>query len=228
MIAASQKARETFRLFWNQVALDINRIVLAIETACLKVPFSEDVNGKMKVEQMWVEQIYFDGVAVTGTLVNFPRWLTAFKEGDEVIFPVSQISDWLCVIDEKVYGAYTIQVLRSSMDGGERANHDKAWGLAFPTPDTVLLPEKNAKFEGIIANLLKEQLEKDRSILSSPFDEGRTLLHLEALYGRAPSVRVLLDYGANPSTPCSRGWTARDYAQSLQWDSVLALLDTHA
>jgi uncharacterized protein len=228
MLAASQKARETFRYFWSQVALDFNRIVPAINIACLKVPFSEDVNGEIKVEQMWVEQIYFDGIAVTGILVNSPHWLTSVKGGDEVTFPISQISDWLCVMDGQVYGAYTIQVLRSGMDKEERRNHDEAWGLDFPEPDTILLPERNEKFEDVIANLIKEQIEEDPSTLSSDFGDGRTLLHLEALYGRIPSIQVLLKHGADRTACCNRGWTAQDYAQSLQWDSVVELLVTHA
>jgi uncharacterized protein len=228
MLAASQKARETFRYFWNQVTLDFNRIVPAIDIACLKVPFAENVNGEVQVEQMWVDQIYFDGVIITGTLVNSPHYLTSVKEGDEVTFPLSQISDWLCVIAGEVYGAYTIQVLRAGMDQEERSSHDEAWGLDFPDPDTTLLPEQNTKFEDVIANLLKEQLEEDSSTLSSDFGDGRTILHLEALYGRAPSIQVLLKHGADRTVRCRRGWTARDYAQSLGWASVIELLDTHA
>jgi uncharacterized protein len=228
IVAASQQARKTFRYFWNQLSLDFNRIVPALELACLKVPFSESINGEMRVEQMWVDQVNFDGVSVTGILINAPNWLTSVQQGDEVMFPITQISDWLCVLDGQVYGAYTIQVLRSHMDEEERASHDAAWGLEFPAPSNVLIPERNMKFENVIASLLEKQIEEDSSIVSAAFDEGRTVLHLESLYGRDRSVQVLLEHGADVSVRCDRGWTARDYAQSLQWDHIVALLDQQA
>lgn len=228
MVTASEQARNTFRCFWNELSLDFNRIIPAIELAYLKVPFSESVSGEMQVEHMWVDEVNFNGVSVSGVLVNAPNWLTSVQQGDEVMFPVTQISDWLCVLGGQVYGAYTIQVLRSHMDEEERANHDSAWGLEFPTPDTVVIPERNTEFEDIIASSLKKQIEEDSSIVSRVFDEGRTILHLESLSGRERSVQVLLDHGADMSAHCDRGWTARDYAQSLEWDQVVALLDKQA
>lgn len=174
---------------------------------------------------MWIDIVNFDGVSITGVLINSPNWLKSVQQGDEVMTPVTQISDWLCVMDGQVYGGYTIQVLRAHMNEKERSRHDNAWGLRFPTPNTVLVPERNAKFEDVIASLIQEQIEKDSSIISSTFDEGRTILHLEALYGRAPSIQVLLNSGADKSVRCHRGWTAGDYAQSLQWDHIVELLD---
>ncbi len=229
IVAAAENARRTFRHFWNQVSLDFNRIVPALELACLKVPFSDDdSDDESQVEHMWVDQVNFDGVDVTGVLINEPNWLKSVAQGDEVSFPVSRISDWLCVLDEQVYGGYSIQVLRSRMSDDERNNHDEAWGLRFPPPDTVRVPEHNDKFEAVIASMLTEQIAKDASTVAETFDHGRTILHLEALCGRTPSVKVLLQHGADTNARCNRGWTPRDYAQSLKWDGIVSLLDEGA
>ena len=229
IVAAARDARRTFRHFWNQVSLDFNRIVPALELACAKAAFSDDESDdESQVEQMWVDQVNFDGVDVFGVLINAPNWLNSVAQGDGVSFPISRISDWLCVLDGQVYGGYSVQVLRSRMSDDERSSHDEAWGLSFPAPDTVQVPGRNEKFEGVIASLLTQQIEEDPSTVNATSDEGRTLLHLEALYGRAPSIKVLLQHGADTSARCNRGWSARDYAQSLDWDHAIALLDKGA
>ncbi len=140
---ASQKARETFRYFWNQVALDFNRIIPALELACVKAPFSDDADPRSPFEHMWVDQINFDGIDVYGTLLNSPNNLTSWNQGDEVEGPLAALSDWLCVLGGKVYGGHTIQVARGRMATAERQEYDQAWGLDFPAPDTVLIPERN-------------------------------------------------------------------------------------
>ena len=117
-----------------------------------------------------------------------------------------------------------MQVIRSRMDDAERREHDAAWGLDFPPPHKTQIPEIVEEFEVNIAKVLAEQLAKEPDTVAMKLDEGRTLLHLNALYGRAPSVRVLLEHGASPDDRCDRGWTALDYANSLQWDDVIALL----
>ncbi len=229
LLHASQRARDTFRYFWNQVALDFNRIIPALELACVKVPFSDDVEDPQSpVEHIWVDQINFDGIAIYGTLLNTPNSLTSWAAGDEVQFPLTDVSDWLCVLDGKVYGGHTIQVTRGRMEAVERQDYDQAWGLDFPPPDTVLIPERNGEFEDKIANLLAEQIAKNPKIVTATFDGGQTLLHLEALHGREPSVKVLLDQGASRTACCDRGWTPLDYARSLEWTNVTQLLQATA
>ncbi|MBX2865456.1 MAG: DUF2314 domain-containing protein [Leptolyngbyaceae cyanobacterium MAG.088] len=233
ILQASQKARETFRYFWNQVALDFNRIIPALELACVKAPFSDDIdNPQSPVEHMWIDQINFDGINVYGVLLNTPNSLTSLSQGDEVQIPIGNVSDWLCVLDGKVNGAHTIQVTRGRMAVAELQDYDQAWGQDFPPPDTVLIPEHNGEFEDKIANLLSEQIAKNPAILTATYDGGQTLLHLEALHGREPSVKVLLEQGAIRTMRCDRGWTPLDYAQSLEWTNIIQLLqekskDTH-
>lgn len=225
LMEASQQARVNFRYFWNQVTLDFNRIIPALELACVKAPFSDDLsNPDSPVEHMWVDGLNFDGINITGFLLNQPSFVESFNLEDEVTFPLHRLSDWLCVLQGTVYGGYSIQVIRSQMDEDERAEYDAAWGLDFPSPDIVLTPKHNAEFEAVIANKLQEQIEKEPKTVDAKFDGGRTLLHLECLYGRTPSIEVLLEHGASSAARCDRGWTALDYARSLDWDEAIALL----
>ncbi|MBP8082915.1 MAG: DUF2314 domain-containing protein [Spirochaetes bacterium] len=219
------KARESFPLFWNQFSSDFNRIIPAIEMASLKVQFSDDPDDlESAVEHMWVNIIDFDGKEITGTLINSPNWLKKYKLNDEVCFPVSQISDWLCVIGGVTYGGFTVQLIRSRMNKKDRLEFDKAWGLDFPSPEKVLIPERNDKFDKSLADIIKNQIEDNPKIISQKFDKGRTLLHLSALYGRYSSVELLLKSGAKKSVKCKRGWTALDYAESLGWKEIIDLL----
>lgn len=224
-LQASQQARETFRYLWNQIALDFNRIIPALELACIKVPFSDDFsNPDAAVEHMWVDRVDFDGTEICGILANSPNWLKSLAAGDEVRFPLEQLSDWLCVLQGKVHGAYTIQLMRSRLNDEQRQTYDRDWQLDFPEPETVLLPERNRVAEGHIADKLAEQIETDPSTVELTFDGGKTLLHLEVLNGRNRSVRVLLEGGANASARCDRGWTPLDYARSLEWLEAIELL----
>lgn len=229
MLEANEKARESFRYFWNQTSLDFNRIVPALELACVKAPFSDTPSDpQSRVEQMWVNEIEFDGTHVSGRLLNSPHHLTRVSAGDSVRFPVSHVSDWICVLEGEVYGAYTVQVIRGRMDDDERQSHDDAWGLDFPPPEMTMVPDRNDEFEQVIAQLILDQLEKEPTAANEVFEEGRTVLHLEALYGRTPCVEVLLQHGADLSARCDRGWTARDYAAALEWEEVLEVLDRYS
>lgn len=226
MKKAAKQAQKTFKFFWKEVTLDFNRIVPALSLACIKLPFSDDPsNSKSNVEHMWVEQIYFDGEKIHCVLINSPNWLKSVKAGDTVECKIGDIDDWMCVLGGKVYGGYSVQVIRSRMSETDRKSYDAKWGLKFPPPDVVNVPVETSEFEPVIAKLLKEQLEKDPSIINSTYDGGRSLLHLEALYGRKYSVKVLLDHGADPTKKCNRGWTPKDYAETLGWTEVIQLLD---
>ena len=223
ILAASQRARDTFRHFFHEVALDYNRIVPALTLACMKVPFSDDDDLHSSVEHMWVDHISFDGELFSGVLINEPNELETVKQGDEVSFPLDQVGDWLLMIGDTVYGGHTIQVIRSRMPRGELKDYDAAWGLPFP--DEVLLPEHNHKFENVIADGLTEQIAKDATLVEQIFDDGLTLLHMEALFGRLACVKVLLDNGASTTVQCDRGWTPLDYAKSGGWEEVTELLE---
>ena len=125
MQKAYENARATFRYFWRELAWERRRIVPGLDLACVKAPFSDGdratpTQGNPEVEQMWLENVDFDGQFVSGALLNAPNWLKSVKAGDSARMPLDQISDWMYAINGVVFGAYTVNLMRSRM------GHDRA------------------------------------------------------------------------------------------------------
>jgi uncharacterized protein len=247
MQRAYRKAQETFRYFWRELAWERRRLIPGLDLACVKAPFSdaaEPTPGNPDVEQMWLDQVDFDGKFVSGVLLNNPNWLKSVKAGDSARLPLDEISDWMYAIGGEVYGAYTVNLMRSRMGQRERQEHDAAWGLDFGDPQKIRIvpePKKSGGFlkswfgkkeTGIgehpmseaMAPKLKTDLAKNPSMLHAKDDKGWTLLHQQALAGSTATVRVLLDAGADPNAKTDHGMTPLQLAQTLEWDNVVALL----
>jgi uncharacterized protein len=248
---AYEDARATFRYFWREVAWERRRIVPALDLAYVKAPFSDGEPGTgtqdtSQVEHMWLSDVDFDGQAVSGVLLNAPNWLQTVAEGDTVRIPLAEISDWMYAIGNEVFGAYTVNLLRSRMGRQERQEHDGAWGLNFGDPTKIRVAREPSKGGGLLkrwfgkpqadpqehpmseamASKLKDQLAKDPSLVSAKDDRGWTFLHQEALAGSTACVKVLLEAGADPNAVTNHGLTPLQLAQSLGWDKVVTLL-TH-
>jgi uncharacterized protein YegJ (DUF2314 family) len=249
MQRAYENARATFRYFWREVAWERRRIVPALDLACVKAPFSDGDKGPPtpdtpQVEHMWMSEVDFNGRFVSGVLLNAPNWLKTVKEGDAARFPLGEISDWMYAISGEVFGAYTVNLLRSRMGRRERQEHDDAWGLNFGDPAKIRVAPEPKKGGGLLkgwfgkrqadpeehpmseamASSLKGQLAKDPSLVSGKDDRGWTLLHQEASAGSAATVKVLLEAGADPGAVTDQGLTPLDLARSLGWNKVVALL----
>lgn len=248
MQRAHANARATFRYFWRELAWERRRIIPALDLASVKAPFSDGPAASgggedPEVEHMWLTDVDFDGVEVSGVLLNSPNWLKSVKEGDPVRLPLGQISDWMYAISGEVFGAYTVNLLRSRMGRSERAEHDAAWGgLDFGDPAKIrVVPDSYGGFlkgwfgkkqteigehpmsEGM-AGKLKEQLADDPTLIHSADESGWTFLHQEALAGNLATARVLLAAGADPKARTNRGLTPLQLAQSLGWEKMIALL----
>lgn len=182
MQAAYLRARETFRYFWREQFWEYRRIVPGLSISSVKLPFSDGdlSDSKSDVEQMWVNEIDFDGRHIKGTLLNEPNWLKSVKAGDQVNVPVGAISDWMYAIGDDVYGAFSVNVMRAKMGKSERSQHDKAWGLNFGDPEIEsLFPDKDGKAiatqqTGLLKRLFKSGKEKSapRSIESDGTDNS--------------------------------------------------------
>jgi uncharacterized protein len=228
MQRAYEEARATFRYFWREIAWERRRIVPALDLAAVKAPFRDDApagGDAPEVEHMWLSDIDFDGELVTGVLMNTPGWVRSIQEGDTARIPIGGISDWMYAVDGVVYGAYTVNVLRSRMGAEERREHDEAWGLDFGDPLRVRVAEQeDHPMAESMAPSLRDHLAKNPSVVSATGHNGWTLLHQDASAGSAPTVRVLLEAGADPNAAADNGMTPLQLAQALGWRSVAELL----
>jgi uncharacterized protein YegJ (DUF2314 family) len=251
MLAAFKKAQETFKYFWRELSMEYRRIVPALDAAYVKVVFiQEEREGKGVfkklfakkqvskqspiVEHMWINEVDFDGDAISGTLMNDPHDLTNVKSGDTVKIPLNRVSDWMFVNDGKTYGGFTVQLLRSQMTPEERAEHDQAWGLEFGDYDDILIayqqkehPE-NLEEHPMSRNLkekLAEAIQENPALLTEQDEAGYTQLHYLAIGGHKTLVEVMLNAGAPTHLKTQSGKTALDFARQMQWESVVLLLE---
>ncbi|MFO1095824.1 MAG: DUF2314 domain-containing protein [Planctomycetaceae bacterium] len=134
---ANEQSRQTFRIFWREMSWERRRIIPGLQTAAIKVAFAVFIGtGRRRrgaAEQMWINDVNFDGDLVHGTLLNSPNWLKSIKQGDEVSVRPERINDWMYAINDQAYGAYTVNLLRSRMSHAQRRSHDKAWGSISAT-----------------------------------------------------------------------------------------------
>lgn len=59
------------------------------------------------------------------------------KEGDSVELLAKDLTDWMYAFKGRVYGANTVNLMRSRMSKSERKQHDNAWGLDFGDPESI-------------------------------------------------------------------------------------------
>ena len=233
MLKAFEQARKSFRYFWRELYWERLRIVPTLSFACVKVAFSQELNGNTEVEHMWVNDVYFDGERVCGVLVNDPNVLSNVKNGEQVSVPLEQISDWMFAIEGKTYGGFSVQTMRKAMSQSERAKHDEAWGLNFGDPDVVLVAyeqqehPQNLTEHPMSVNTKKNFEEFLRGYpdeITRTDDEGYTMLHHEAIAGNLTRLELLLAKGADKNAKNIHGKTALDYARALGWDHVAEAL----
>ena len=232
MLKAHAVARANFRYLWREIVRDRGRIVPALEMAAVKAPFSDpkprfSLKKQPQVEHMWISDVDFDGQNVTGTLINSPNWLKSVKEGDDVSIPLAQISDWMFATDDEVYGAFTVNLLRSRMEPGERREHDQAWGLDFgdPAKPRKVSEKSHQELEKTVILLFEEHFANDPDLLDDRGHLGWTALHSNASAGGAAIVGLLLEKGADRAIKTDLGFTALDLAKILGWKEVIPLLE---
>ncbi|MGF1579558.1 MAG: DUF2314 domain-containing protein [Gemmataceae bacterium] len=228
MLAAYEKARRTFGFFWKEAAMDFNRIIPALSLACVKALFTDNADDpEAPVEHMWVDEVDFDGEHIQGVLASSPNSVRSVESGDEVSLAMKELSDWMFVINDKAYGGFTVQVLRSRMSLTERKEHDGLWGFDFGNPDEVRTPPDSTEFENNLVKVLQDYLDEAPVRVHEVDELGRTALHREALNGRLPTAMLLLERGADVNAKCAKGWTPLKYASALQWTGIMDALQAH-
>jgi len=236
MINAYMKAQETFKYFWRELSWEYRRIVPALDLACVKIAFTQQIKEKEtpKTEHMWINEINFDGYLIKGILINDPYELTNIKNGDHVEIPSNQISDWLFATQGKTYGGFTIQAMRSEMNTDELNEHDNAWGLNFGDFNHILVAyDQEEHPENLTEHPMSKNM-KDSFIdflkqypneLTQTDELGYTLLHKETIAGNLSSIEVLLQAGANPNEQTNKGMRALDFAKQMDWKHIIPVLE---
>jgi uncharacterized protein YegJ (DUF2314 family) len=103
--------------------------------ASVKAPLRE---GDI-VEHVWIREPQSDGRRFHGLLGNTPVNITEWQAGDSISVARDSISDWMVVVNDTVYGGYTVHVLRARMTPAEKSTFDSELGLYFP-PTPISLP----------------------------------------------------------------------------------------
>lgn len=233
MNRAYELARETFGYFYRELYWERRRIVPALNLSCVKIAFKDEVDGEEITENMWVNDVNFDGEIVSGVLVNEPNDVKNVKNGDFIQVPLSQITDWIFVINGKSYGGFSVQNIRANMSKEERAEHDKAWGIDFGDFKDILVvfdqkqhPEnlKEHPLCRVAKDSVAKYIEENRASINDADELGYTLLHHEAVAGNAGIVEILLQNGADKNLLTKNGKRAIDLARNLNWELVVNLL----
>lgn len=254
MQEAAKQARDTFKYFWRELSWEYRRIIPGLDLAAVKVAFSTNADSDgPEVEHMWVNEVRFDGDTVSGVLLNTPQWCDNIAAGDPVSVPLADIGDWLYAVEGKVYGGYSIDVMRQDMSESEREEHDQIWGLDFGKPGEVfIVPPLPQEKQGFLSGLfgkkealavvntedlpehpmsenmvekMDQGLQDEPSYTRSVDEDGWTMLQRDALAGNLAPVTLLLKHGADPSAVNPKGESALDLARKMGWPRIVAYLE---
>lgn len=217
---AQIKAKSSFKTAWYHLALDFQRIVPVIDFLTVKVQLEEEG----REEYLWLDELFFDGEFIEGKLINIPNALLTFQQGERYKVSFDKIWDWLCSMNESLYGGYTILALRRGMTKIQQQEHDIAWGLSFEEV-FCSLPFPIPEIEQNLVLKIQKHIQQNENILKNKDVFGRTVLHREVLFGRYETTRLLINLGANVSETCNKGWTPLNYAQKIGWDNLITLFN---
>lgn len=112
----------------NQTLTDFNAVLSnpKIEVKSLKVKFETSNGGG---EHIWLTNVQYKDGRYSGTLDNEPEYITEYKIGDKIEVDNSKISDWMYIENGKLFGGYTIKLLRVRMTEAEREQFDAESGM---------------------------------------------------------------------------------------------------
>lgn len=249
LVRAMERARATFKYLWRELTWEYRRIIPALDLAAIKAAFLDPGADPSNTEHMWLTDVEFDGQTVRGTLLNQPNTVTSVQPGDSITLDRDAIEDWIYARQGRMYGGFTIQVLRAAMSRAERKSHDAAWGFDFADPSRVdVVPDWNAEKRGWFARTFRpaattdvdpdaehpmseamapgfpSEIAKNREAFFAAGPDGLTALHRLALGGSAGCVRALLEAGADPHVRTPYGKTAMDLAVMMDWPRVVDAL----
>lgn len=111
----------------NKTLTDFNSALInpKIEVKALKVKFKNETD----VEHIWLSDVKFKDGKYSGVLDNEPEYIKDHKIGDLINVDNKDISDWMYIENGKLFGGYTIKVLRNQMSDNEKEQFDAESGM---------------------------------------------------------------------------------------------------
>ena len=236
MLQAFQHAQDNFKYFWREMYWEYRRIIPAFDIAYVKIAFSQQTADPENplVEFMWINEVEFDGENITGILLNEPYEIDNVEAGQQVMIPFDNLVDWMFVSMDEVYGAFSIQEYRKTLNPQQCQDYDHAWNINFADPEQIyvvhgqkLHPEY--LIEHPMSNNLKDKIEEHLrnapELLTELDDAGNSFLHREAIAGNASNIEIALRLGAQADLKNKLGKTALDYAVQMNWPHLLPILN---
>lgn len=126
-VAGNDKEMNEAILKANQTLSNFNAALAnkEIEVKSLKVKFENQTD----VEHIWLSDVEFKDGKYSGILDDEPEYIKDHKLGDLINVDNKDISDWMYVENGKLFGGYTIRVLRNRMSETEREQFDAESGM---------------------------------------------------------------------------------------------------
>lgn len=111
----------------NKTLADFNSALLnpEIEVKSLKVKFQNETD----VEHIWLSDVIFKDGKYSGIIDNEPEYIKNHQIGETISVDNKDISDWMYIENGKLFGGYTIKVIRSRMTESEKEEFDAESGM---------------------------------------------------------------------------------------------------
>lgn len=111
----------------NKTLADFNSALLnpEIEVKSLKVKFQNETD----VEHIWLSDVTFKDGKYSGIIDNEPEYIKNHQIGETISVDNKDISDWMYIENGKLFGGYTIKVIRSRMTESEKEEFDAESGM---------------------------------------------------------------------------------------------------
>lgn len=133
MNAAMESARKAFGGAWEEILKHRQEGSPEFDTVMVKAYFA-DTSDPDGGEHLWIEDIAYDSLSISGVVASEPIDLAEPILGDRVSFPLERLTDWLVVDNGIAKGVFTVQLLRKRMSPEERAEHDSHYPFRFSEP----------------------------------------------------------------------------------------------
>jgi len=124
MAAAIKEARSTFPKF----VAELPNLRRRGDYFSIKVPVKTGEN----VEHIWLDAPEIQDGQVTGALGNEPLE-GSLALGDTVSVPIDSVSDWMAVIDNELFGGYTVIVALGRKSKAEQEEFEASAGFRVPS-----------------------------------------------------------------------------------------------